>query len=655
MKNFLSKITTELVLTTFLVLFSLFLIHTYFFKTYLNTGYQDWIYQAFRVQNIIDYGIVSWDNIWANGSNYWTMYQYFPHMLAVYASKYLSLSAPQSILVVSATAFIVLRLVLYFALRKLGVRPLISLLAVLASLTLSQQWLAIKEFTIFVAAIFVPIVILFVKNSEERVDRFSYVASFALAGLLWTIHPVLGLVSTSLVGWSYLLNFLKHRRISDAILPSLAFLASATPFLYQFISSRGEFSNPFFTTEQFANIALPYNYLGLSLPVVVFGAIAVVLSIVFNQRVSRFGVSLVAYSLLFSAAVLMAQGGYLPEGLVGTQFFRGMVYVGLVFVVGIALIFQSLVKNVFNTVVLVMVAVLSSALIASAIDVSSSSMALPSNNLESPISIAFANRAPTGTVFYENVSEASFIAPWLRQSGSYNTHLLPSPISFRFTNLITQEIAGGAISGKQAKLIDDYSRVMGVEYYLVSQGSAITTFPKRSNLVSEYKIESDIVSGDRSYQLVRRLEPSYFAYITDEATYNELNNNKLEMPSVQTKTYAPWDDAVTNYSEAIVAGKLTPVVVRFPAKNRLSIDIPSVTIDNPVLLIMQSWDKNWSISDQLNLENTNIGYMAVKGISSVKQVNLVNNWPAYHWYVMSSGVLFALMFAFVSTVYQKRK
>lgn len=651
MKNIITKLTKDLLSISILSLFSAFLIHSYFGKDYLNTGYPDWIYQAFRVQNIIDYGILSWDNIWANGSNYWLMYQYIPHLIAASVSENFKLPASSSILYVSASAFVGIRIVLYICLRNIGVRPLISFMAVLVSLTLSQQWLAIKEFSIFVAAILVPILVLLTKKSTERHDVFAFVSPFALAGIFWSIHPVLGLVSTAFVAWNFLFNLKFHKKFKNIALVVLVFILSWIPFAYQYALSRGQFSNPFFTTSQFANIALPYPYLGLSLAVVIFLALSLLVSFFAPRKVSKFGVSTVIFGVVFVAFVLMAQNSYLPSFLVGTQFYRGMFFVGLITTMGIALIFQSVVGLAFNKILLSVVAVIVASLMASSIEVASQTMALPTNNLQSPISLAFANRAPVGTVFYENVSEASFIAPWLRQAGSYNTHLLPSPISFRFTNLITQEIAGGTVSGRQAQLIDDYARVMGVEYFLVPQGSVLTTFPQRPSIGSNYKIDAEIISGDLAFQLVRRIEPPHFGYIAEREVFNRLNSKTLSNPTVQVKTYAAWDEVIGMYSEAIKSGELKPIPVRFPAKNRLSADIVASGFSDPVVLIMQSWDRNWSlVNSNVSVSKTNLGYIALSDVNSVSQVNMVNNWPNYHWPVMTSGFIASSIFLILGQV-----
>ncbi|MBP9820475.1 hypothetical protein KBC79_07120, partial [Candidatus Woesebacteria bacterium] len=57
-----------------------FLIGWYWGFEFLATGYQDWIYHAFRIKSIAEHGVPSWTHTWSNGLNMWRAYQYVFHV-----------------------------------------------------------------------------------------------------------------------------------------------------------------------------------------------------------------------------------------------------------------------------------------------------------------------------------------------------------------------------------------------------------------------------------------------------------------------------------------------------------------------------------------------------------------------------------------------
>ncbi len=198
----LLSLLADIVLLGVICFVGYFLIGYYLKFEFLSTGYQDWIYQAFRVKSIQLHGITPWDNIWANGINYWRIYQYFPHLVASFVSSILHVSAAKAIMETTAILFIAMRVVLYALLRGFKINKVIVFLSLLLSYNIPQEWIAIKEFTIFFAAIYIPIYSAFYIKRHDSVSTL-YILS-ALTGFVWNVHPVLGMLLTGLFGLTFI-------------------------------------------------------------------------------------------------------------------------------------------------------------------------------------------------------------------------------------------------------------------------------------------------------------------------------------------------------------------------------------------------------------------------------------------------------------------
>ncbi len=121
-ESLLLSIFIELFLSMSIIAIGWFLIGYYTHFEFLQTGYQDWIYQAFRVQSIERYGITSWEHVWTNGLNHWRAYQYIPSELVYVVVKVFHLSITKAMLWVSAISYIFIRIMLYGVMRILGIR-----------------------------------------------------------------------------------------------------------------------------------------------------------------------------------------------------------------------------------------------------------------------------------------------------------------------------------------------------------------------------------------------------------------------------------------------------------------------------------------------------------------------------------------------------
>ena len=112
--------------------------------------YQDWIYNAFRIRDISQFGISSWDHIWGNGINHWRAFQYVVMLQFFLISKNKGLSITKAMLWLSAVIF----LSLYKGLSIWSIKGGAcwqsgKFLCCHRVICTSQQWTALKEFHLY--------------------------------------------------------------------------------------------------------------------------------------------------------------------------------------------------------------------------------------------------------------------------------------------------------------------------------------------------------------------------------------------------------------------------------------------------------------------------------------------------------------------------
>src|SRR5258708_6389202 len=147
---------TDLAAIAVVLIIGWFLIGYYSKYQFLDVNYQDWMSHAFRIESIQKHGMTSWDSVWDNGINYWRSYQYLPHLFALGVIHLTGLSVPQAMLVSIVIIFLFVRVSTYVFLRQLKVSPLIALFATVSSYAFEQQWVAIKDYTLFMAMGLLP-------------------------------------------------------------------------------------------------------------------------------------------------------------------------------------------------------------------------------------------------------------------------------------------------------------------------------------------------------------------------------------------------------------------------------------------------------------------------------------------------------------------
>ena len=316
-----------------------------------------------------------------------------------------------------------------------------------------------------------------------------------------------------------------------------------------------------------------------------------------------------------------------------------MYYVGILLIVSFAFVIDRLFVDKKSIKFLTLVAVFLGIVSVNAVQVASDFGSLPTNNVISPVTY-FHDKEIKGSVFYSNDSEASYFEPNVRMAGSYNTHLLPSPLSLRFSGLMAEEGAYTGLSEKKMELIKDYLAVEGVEYLVLPTNSRLVEIV--TNAPDIFTVVDRLEGNNKSYSIIQNKQPISYAFLVESEDLSNIENVKLSTPTLNADTYTQWDQQVSTYAKLVRSAKIVPVNLEFKDTNILELSSlgSASQFSHPILLIMQNYDSNWVISNpNLKIQPTSINYMKVDLTNfNGTEVTLTNNWPVWYWPLQFLGL-----------------
>lgn len=654
---------TDLVLASGIGLVGWLLIGYYLDYRFLYTGYEDWIYHAFRVQSLSLHGMPSWDHVWSNGVNYWHLYQYLQHHFVLAIVNLTGLSITTVFIGTLISLYIGLRLAFYFSLRFFGVNRLFAMVFVLLSYTLVQEWGSMQDFSIYLAFVVIPFYLaLWVKTFADT--RFVYLLT-AITGALWTLHPVLAFSLTVLLGFLILFSDAK-KDFGNILLLGLVYLLSAAPFIIQYVTAGYVFTNPIFKSALYLSTSLiPVSH-GLSFLYWMFFVIAWILLIIKSHRIASWVKTLFFYCSFYLLFIYLGQNGFLPELILQFQFSRALPVIGFALVYCFAMIFSQSFGNTRSRFFTTLFVGLSAITITAAIEVASGFYVAPAaNRIDNPVATYFEGRElPQGSVFTDNVSEATYFAPQgIRYATSYNEHAQPHPYSTRLRMLMRQSVAYTGLSKSHIESVEDYATVLGIEYLFVPATSPLVTgLTAKENALFE-NVE-DVASGQLAdnISVLRYVQPLYYAYVFEKEIISEgLLSGEMQKPTLQISSYEPWDERVSRMADLLRQGEGQALPVRFVGTDRLTVELGDVNLSDftePVLFLNQSYDHAWQVTNTtLSIEATPLRFMRINlsGIDqSVSAIELKNSWPRWHWPVQGMG-LFMIATTSVLLIFSLKK
>lgn len=647
-----------------------YLIGYYAAFNYLYTGYEDWIYHAFRVKSLQDHGMVAWDHIWSNGISYWKLYQYVAHFLILAVVKLTGLPITKVLLLSLVGLYIGLRLALYFILRSLGVQRIFALLPVIASYTIVQEWGSMQDYSIYVAFIAFPLyLILWIKTFRDL--KWIYLLA-AVTGALWTFHPVLGFNATILLGFLALFSRLKTD-FSKLVRVGLVYLFASAPFWVSYFTAGYFFTNPLFKSYIYLSTSVLAPYAGLSMIYWILLGISWLLVVWRSNLVPTWTKVLLVYVSSYLILIYLGQQDYLPNFLVQFQFSRGLTAVAfaLVFVFGSVLqhtLGQARMQAVrFVAVVLIATAAVHAVDIASRFYVSP-----PVNEIQNAVATYFKGRdeLPKGSIFTENVSEATYFAKdGIRYATSYNEHMQPHPYSTRLRVLMHSRLGYMGISKSHITNVENYATVLGIEYlFLPANSPLVKGLTEKENAMFEVMEYVDSEPLTDAIAVLRNTTPIVSAFALERSDFpDRLWSEVLPLPTIHVGSYKRWDDRIAEMAALMRSEKIVPLETEFVPTNelRLSASDPAKAflIKDLLVIVNQSYDARWTIAGgEMNdtaITPTTLRFMALErneGRLSLPVV-LVNEWQWWYFPVQTFGltaILFALFWTLKTSGFPRR-
>lgn len=641
-------VVAELLSLAAIIAVGWFLIGYYTKFEFLQTGYQDWIYNAFRIRDVSQFGIASWDHIWGNGINHWRAFQYVSYVVVFAVVKMTGLSITHAMMWVSAVVFIAIRVLLYLILRRLGINRLVSILSTVVSYAVAQQWVALNDF-LFIGFFIIPIYVWFwIYVVKDKETRGIYILA-ALTGASWSIHPVVGYSLSGLFGLFIIANNIK-RDSKKLILSIAVFFISSAPFSIPYLFSGYSVSNPSFITPQFMKMLLASdNYLGLSLPYSIFIGLCWIIFLIKSEQIPRWAKLLLFYSTTYLIFIYFGLLGYYPEFINKFQFSRAIPIISILLVLCFGAFFHALFISSKSRITSFVLVAIIAVLITHSISIASAYSGQPVLFIQNPVENFFSNKGiPKGNVYFKNVPEASYFSKsGIRFVTSYNQHLLLNPYPMRFDMLMKTDIAYTGATDHQIDLINDYATVLGVEYIFIPKLSPLVaglTVDRESSKAIFEKVDEVNVPSD-TYAVLHSKQPIVNAYVFESDQAGELLHfDALSKPTLKATSYIPWDQEIQRTAEHIRNGDFAPVELSFGWPNRLVMDGSVLSsYHNPEILVNQSYDAGWHATNAegVRIEPTNLRFMHLSFSMGARphQINLENTWPWWHWPVQSLGVV----------------
>lgn len=660
---------TDLSIAVGIALVGWYLIGYYAAFNYLYTGYEDWIYHAFRVKSLQEHGMVAWDHIWSNGINYWKLYQYVAHFLILGVVNITGLSITKVLLLSIVTLYIGLRVALYFLLRALGVQRIFALLSVVASYTIVQEWGSMQDYSIYVAFITFPLyLMLWILTFRDL--KWIYVLA-AVTGAIWTLHPVLGFNASILLGFLCLFSHLKSD-LSKIIRIAAVYFLAATPFLASYFTAGYFFTNPLFKSYIYLSTSVLAPYGGFSMIYWILFGISWILVVWRSSFVPTWTKVLLVYASFYLVLVYLGQKNYLPNFLVQFQFSRGLTAVAF----SLVFVFASVLQHTLGQARLQSVRFVAVVLIATtmvhAVDIASRYyVSPPVNEIQNAVAAYFQDRElPKGSVFTENVSEASYFAPaGIRYVTSYNEHMQPHPYSTRLRVLMHSRLGYTGISNSHISNVENYATVLGIEYlFLPANSPLVKGLTEKEGAMFELVEYVDSEPLTDSVAVLRNTQPITTAFAVDRNDFSErLLTDELTLPTIHISSYKRWDDRIAEMADLMRSDKIVPLETEFISTNGLKVSAQAqekiFAINDLLLVVNQSYDSRWEVvlpeMDEWSIQPTTLRFMAIdRGAERASlPIELKNEWPWWHFPVQSLGLVaafIALLWTLKTSGFRKR-
>lgn len=630
------KFLLDIIFLGLLTVISGAIISFYFPAENLNVSYPDWMVQAFRIQELNLHGMTSWTHTWSNGIQLWRSYQFLPQWFTLGIANLFAVDIPRAMVLVVIGQFIALRVVTYIVARLLHYSPFTALFAGIMTFSISYFWKAVGDYSLlFAFSIFPLMIFLWVKYMQGKM-RWLYPY---LAGLMFYVHPILGITSISL--WAVSKFFEGSQVFSrQSFIQFFLFLLSSGLFWAPIVFKTSYTnSTAYLATKEFLQLSLnPFSYFGLSLFLLIVFFIGFIHQFFPVQRKYRWSKILFLFVVLFFGLIYIGTHISLPAIINQFQYTRGigLIGIGIIFAVLPLIEYVQLKKSLF----------IKGLLVATLTIFFTEGLWITSSY--SP-NILKQTADPVSTFVTKNNIDASDIRIWtptielssyygaekgLKYPTSYMAHLESNHLPERLQQLITYRPLFSQIPAVELKRVNDYLKLAGVKYVFFEEGSPFIPLLKDKN--SGYIYKGRIVIASGVYEAFETPWEISNAVLISDVIKNNLTPFPTNMKFNKVTDQIALDEKVKNFNQTLADPVNQTLMATYPTEESVTISIPSNRTSNTIVL-NESYDKEWKAyfkGIEQKIQPVGPNFMMITLDNNQKEGTLILNhsWPLYYYF-----------------------
>lgn len=625
------RLFIDLFFATLLILISLALIFFYFNANYLDTGYADWIVQAFRVKLLDQYGLNSWTHTWSNGISIWRSYQFVPHYLTIGFSHLFNIEIARAMVLLTIVQFVALRLIMYVVLRLLKFSPITAFICAILSFAIGQYWNGVSEYSLLFAFTFFPIIIYLWTLYYH--GKIQYVYPY-IAGLCFYIHPMLGFSAFGL--WAFSVLFSERKIISWAVFfQLLIILSTSSLFWFPVVSKMSYFyANPVFSTKYFLDLAIAkYSFFGLSL--FIFIALFLSLLWIFKPIPEKWGWTkvLLFFSISYLTIIIIGVSFNLPGAIYQFQYSRGTTLIGIAILFSFALVVEHIthIKSMVIKGVCIFVLCLS---LIEGIWFTSIYSPQPLQKGDDVVSKAVQQHKidpNAGRILTPTIDWSSYLGPLnARYPYSYMEHMDSNQIPQRLSQMVFYHPFFEEAPEATIKRLSLYYKITGTKYLLFEDNSPFAiSYRKKGEYTDLGKIEASkgIYQGFevpweiRNAVLIAKKDEQGMTHFPFNLKFSNIND-QIEL-----------DSHVEKFVDVLYRPTNIPLTVTYPTSDSLQIAVPKNRSSN-LVYVNESHDVGWKAylnGREQKITPTGPNYMliSIDNLQDGGTLILKHTWPLY--------------------------
>jgi len=582
--TFISENVKDLIYLLLLIFFSVYFGNRFFRFEFLNTGYPDWIYHAYRIRSLLEYGFLTWSNDWVGGFPIWQSYQFLPHFITAGVQILTGWSITKSMVVVTGLLFILLRIIVYLTARFGGFSPEAGFISSILSFAIIGYQGPIREFSLLWGVTLFPLILL--KAYRLKSGNGSLFIYAILIGSSIYIHPILAVISGIILCLRLIVDFKwSYKEMILALI--ICALISSFYWFPLFLGDKPVHVDPWILSTQWQRENMPRQLFGLSFSLIVTGIIAT--GSLIKRKLDRWTTIIFSSAIVLIIIISLTYMGYVPKIVNLLMPTRWTPFLGLLFSLLAASLIDWLKKFKHFTLLLPIIILL---IIYEGYFISQSLIPLGTNesyNVESewvlahPSDIIYSEK-----ILIESVPDLSFFAfGKVRTTGHYFVQgtydLLVSPLKWLFFS----EEAGSPLTQRNFELIELYLKATGTTHVMVSSSKRIA-----QALLPGGVFEEKLTFLERYKGLAIFCVP----WEPVQAFYTSLSNSKnLTFPDISYAKYEKQqlrDELVARFNEVMYSPDCMIINAEYPSQTEIKVELENVEMGN-YLIILAQYDGAW--------------------------------------------------------------